>query len=88
MTTYHHGDRRMRVRPAFSIPSIIAIIAAVMSFFAGAGWGFVLAIVAIVAGLIGLALAMAPSVRGGLISFVSIAAGLLGIIAAVLKLVF
>ena len=78
----------MRARPAFSLPSIIAIVAAVMSFFAGAGWGLVLAIVAIVAGLIGLALAMAPSVRGGIVSFVSIAAGLLGIIAAVLKLIF
>jgi hypothetical protein len=88
MTTYHHGDRRIQTRPAFSIPSIIAIIAAVMSFFVGAGLGFILAIVAIVAGLIGLALAMAPSVRGGIISFVSIGAGLLGIIAAVLKLIF
>jgi hypothetical protein len=88
MTTYDYPDRRMRARPAFSVPSIIAIIAAIMSFFAGAGWGLILAIVAIVAGLIGLAVALAPGVRGGLISFISIGAGLLGIIAAVLKLIF
>lgn len=88
MTSYDHADRRLRARPAFSLPSIIAIIAAVTSFFVGAGWGLILAIVAIVAGVIGLAMALAPGVRGGIISFVSIAAGLLGIIAAVLKLVF
>jgi hypothetical protein len=75
-------------QPAFSIPSVIAIIAAIMSFFAGAGWGFVLALVAIVLGLTGMALAISPRVRGGFISIFSIIAGLLGIFAAILKLLF
>ena len=74
--------------PAFSIPSIIAIICAIASFMTGAGVGFILAIVAIVAGLIGVLLALSPRVRGGMISVLSIIAGLIGIVAAVFKLVF
>ena len=73
--------------PAFSIPSIIAIIAAVASFFVGAGMGFVLAIVAIVAGLIGVLMSLSPRVRGGVVSVFSIVAGAIGIIAAVIKLI-
>ena len=74
--------------PAFSIPSIIAIICAIASFMAGAGIGFVLAIVAIVAGLIGVLLSLSPRVRGGMISIFSVVAGVIGIVAAVFKLVF
>ena len=73
-------------RPAFSIPSIIAIAAAIGSFFVGAGLGMLLAIVAIAAGAIGLLLALSPRVRGGIMSVVSILFGLVGIIAAVIKI--
>ena len=74
--------------PAFSIPSIVAIICAIISFRAGAAFGFILAIVAIITGLIGAAVAVSPRVRGGIISVVSIVLGLIGIIAAVFKLAF
>lgn len=77
-----------RSRPEFSIPSILAMICAIGSFIAGAGWGFVLAILAIILGGIGVLLALAPQTRGGIASIVSILAGAIGIIAAVLKLVF
>ena len=73
-------------RPAFSIPSIIAIAAAIGSFFVGAGLGMLLAIIAIAAGAIGLVLALSPRVRGGMMSVVSIVFGLVGIIAAVIKI--
>jgi hypothetical protein len=73
-------------RPEFSIPSIIAIAAAIGSFFFGAGLGMLLAIIAIAAGVIGLLLALSPRVRGGMMSIVSILFGLVGIIAAVIKL--
>jgi hypothetical protein len=75
-------------RPEFSIPSIVAILCAIGSFMFGAGLGFLLAVVAIVAGLIGVVLALSPRVRGGMMSVVSVAAGLIGIIAAVFRLVF
>jgi hypothetical protein len=75
-----------RQRPAFSIPSILAIIAAVVSFKAGAVFGVILAIAAIVLGLIGFLLALSPSVRGGIVSLISIVCGVVGIIAAIVKL--
>ena len=69
----------------FSIPSIIAIVAAILSFTTGAFFGFILAVVAIVFGLIGVAMAMSPSVRGGMMSTLSLVAGGIGLIAAVIK---
>ena len=73
-------------RPAFSAPAIVAIACAVGSFFVGAGLGMLLAVLAIVAGLIGVVMALSPSVRGGIISVVSILAGIVGILAAVVRL--
>lgn len=73
---------------AFSIPSMLAVAAAFGSFATGAFLGTILAIAAIVLGLIGALLALSPRVRGGMISIISIAAGVLGIVAAVFKLVF
>jgi len=69
----------------FSIPSIIAIAAAIASFFVGAGWGFILALIAIFFGIIGVILSMSPSVRGGIVSFLALGAGAIGIIVAVIR---
>ncbi|MEA2736491.1 MAG: hypothetical protein QOE14_2942 [Humisphaera sp.] len=77
-----------RAQPAFSIPSILAIVCAFGSFAAGAGLGFMLAILAIILGALGVILALAPQTRGGVASIISILAGAIGIIAAVFKLVF
>jgi hypothetical protein len=75
-------------KPAsFSIPSILAIVAAIGSFMTGAGWGMLLAIAAIILGGIGVLLSLSPRVRGGVISAFSIVAGAIGIIAAVIKLI-
>ena len=79
---------RSDVSPAFSLPSILAVVAAIVSFKAGAFLGTLLAIAAIVLGLLGAVLAISPRVRGGMISLLSIVAGVIGIIAAVFKLVF
>ncbi|HYO11289.1 MAG TPA: hypothetical protein VER17_20155 [Tepidisphaeraceae bacterium] len=73
-------------RPSFSIPSILAIVAAVISFRVGALTGLLLAIAAIVLGIIGLLLSLSPRVRGGIVSIVGVVAGLIGIIAAAFKL--
>ena len=69
----------------FSVPSLIAIVAALFSFTTGAFWGFVLAVVAMVSGLIGVALSLSPSVRGGWVSAFSLIAGSMGLIAALIK---
>ena len=76
----------VETRPAkFSIPSIIAIVAAVLSFTTGAFWGFVLAMIAIVCGLIGVVFSLSPNVRGGFMSTLSLMAGGIGLVAAIIK---
>jgi len=69
----------------FSIPSILALVTAILSFKAGAILGFILACAAILFGVLGIVLAAAPSVRGGLTSTLSLIAGGIGIVAAVIK---
>jgi hypothetical protein len=69
----------------FSVPSIIAIIAALLSFTTGAFWGFVLAVIAMIAAIIGMVVAVSPNVRGGLMSTVSLVAGGIAFIAAIIK---
>lgn len=74
-------------KPSFSIPSIIAIGAAIASFYVGAMGGLLLAIVAIVFGIIGLMLSMSPTVRGGFVSMLSLGLAAIGIVAALIKFV-
>jgi len=69
----------------FSIPSVLAIVAAIASFAVGATWGLLLAIAAIVLGIIGVLLSLSAKKRGGIVSFASVGAGLIGIIAAIIK---
>ena len=75
-----------RPRPAFSIPSIVAAIAAIVSLRSGAAFGLIAAVFAIILGIIGFALALLPQTRGGIVSILSILFGLIGIVAAVFKL--
>jgi hypothetical protein len=77
---------RPPANPAFSAPAIVAVICAVASFFFGATLGLILAIVAILAGLIGIVMALSPRVRGGIASTVAVVAGVVGILAAIVKI--
>jgi hypothetical protein len=72
-------------KPHFSIPSLIAIGAAIATFFVGPGSGFILAIVAIIFGGFGFILSLAPSVRGGVISVFSLILAAIGIIIAIIR---
>jgi len=74
-------------KPHFSIPSIVAIVAAIISLFTGAFWGFILAIIAIVCGIVGSLMAMSPSIRGGIISVLSLVLAAIGIILAIVRAV-
>jgi hypothetical protein len=77
----------VQAKPHFSLPALIAIAAAIGSFFSGAGWGLFLAGVAIFFGVIGFLVAMAPGIRGGIVSFFSVIAGAIGIVMAIIKLI-
>lgn len=69
----------------FSLPAIIAIGAAIASLFVGALGGFILAIVAIIFGVIGILVSMSPSVRGGFVSILSLMIAGFAIVVAVFK---
>ena len=74
-------------KASFSLPSLIALVAAILIFVVGNGFlVFLLAGVAIIFGLLGIILSLAPSVRGGIVSFLGIGAGLIGVIMAMVKL--
>jgi hypothetical protein len=72
-------------KATFSIPSLIAIVAAFASFAVGAFWGFVLALVALFFGVIGAVMALSPRVRGGMVSILSLIAAAVGIVVAGIK---
>ena len=74
-------------RASFSIPSIVSVLAAIGSFTSEAFFGMVLAAVAVIFGIIGVLLSLAPSKRGGVVSLFGVVAGALGVIAAVIKAV-
>ena len=75
----------MNQKATFSIPSIISLVAAIFSFSSGAVWGFVLAGVAVIFGILGVLLSLSPKVRGGFISILGVLGGGLGVLAAVIK---
>ncbi len=77
-----------RDNPSFSLPSILAILAAIGSFFVGAFMQVLLAIAAIVLGVLGILLSISPARRGGVISILSIIIGVLAIVIAILRGVF
>ncbi len=74
-------------KPHFSIPSIIALGAAIASFYVGAAGGFVLAVVAIIFGVIGFLLSLLPSERGGVVSIFSLILAAVGIVVAIFKFI-
>lgn len=78
-------DVPTREAAKFSIPSIIAIIAAIASFPVGALFGFILALVAVLFGVIGFLMSFSNRVRGGMVSTLAILGGVLGVIAAIVK---
>jgi len=75
----------LQAKPHYSIPSILALVAAIASFFVSAGTGFLLAMVAIVCGALGFILSLSPSIRGGMISVVSLCLAGLGVIVAIIR---
>jgi hypothetical protein len=73
------------VKPHFSIPSLLAVAAAIVSFFVGPGLQFIFALIAIVLGVIGLLLSFSPSIRGGIISTLSLIGAAIAIVVAIIR---
>jgi O-antigen ligase len=76
----------VRTRASFSFFSIVAVACALLSFAVSGGWGLILAVIAIIAGILGAVLALLPSRRGGFLSIVAVIAALVGAGAAIAKL--
>jgi len=76
------------VKPKVATAAIIAIVAAICSFFSGAFWGLILAVVAVVAGGIGMLIAVSPRRRGGLLSLAAILLGVIALVRAVFVALF
>ncbi len=72
-------------KASFSITSIVAIIAAILSFQFGAILGLILAAVAFIFGAIGAVLALSPETRGGGLSIFAVVLSFIGVIAAIIK---
>ncbi|HEV7301453.1 MAG TPA: hypothetical protein VGN72_18970 [Tepidisphaeraceae bacterium] len=78
--------------PAKSTASIVAIIAAIVSFVMSArGSEFIallLAVVAIGAGLLGGLKSLSPQVKGGILSILAVVLGVIAIVVAVIAMIF
>lgn len=72
-------------KASFSIPSILAILAAILSFNVGAILGLVFAALALIFGALGIFFAMAPDTRGGGLSILAVVLSVIGVIAAIIK---
>ena len=68
----------------YSLPSIVAAVC-VLLIFVTDGFDFVLAIVAVVSGSIGVLVALQPGVRGGLVSVFSLVVGLGSALVSILQ---
>lgn len=72
-------------KSSFSIFSILALIAAILSFYFGAILGLVMAALALLFGLLGIVLALSPKTRGGGLSILAVILSFVGVIAAIIK---
>ena len=73
-------------RNSFSIPSLISVFAAIGAFMTGSAiLTMVLAVVAILFGILGVVISLSPVKRGGVASTFGILAGGVGIVAAIVR---
>jgi len=88
LTTPNDRAGGLPPKTRFSIPSIVALVAMMLSFTVSPGWALLWGVVAILFGVLGVVVALSPNVRGGVVSFVSIPLGAIAVIGAIVRLVF
>jgi hypothetical protein len=76
------------MEPRITTAAVVAIVSAIASFMTGAFWGLILAIVAVLAGVLGLLLAVSRSRRGAILSIAAIVIGAIALVRALLVAVF
>jgi uncharacterized membrane protein HdeD (DUF308 family) len=90
-TTLNYRPDSNLSSPAKSTASIVAIVAAIVSYvMSGRGQEFIaliLAVVAIGAGLVGGLRALSPQVKGGILSITAVVLGVIAIVVAVIALI-
>lgn len=74
---------RQQTGAAATVAIIAAIVGWIVLFAARPGWSFLLNILAVIAGIIGLIMAASPRVSGGIASIIGIVLGAVGIILAI-----
>lgn len=79
----HDPRTAQQTSAAATIAIIAAIVGWIVLFAAYPGWSFLLNIVAVVAGIVGLLMAASPRVSGGIASIIGIVLGAVGIILAI-----
>jgi hypothetical protein len=83
------GTMDDRYAPHRSLASVVAIGCAIASFVVHSGTaGLLLAIVAIVFGIIGLMLALGPATKGGCLSVSALGLGILGAACGIIRAVW
>ena len=78
----------MKVEPRMTTAAIIAIGAAIASFFCDPFLALILSIVAVAAGGIGFLLSFSAARRGGILSIAAIVIGVIALVRALLVAVF
>jgi hypothetical protein len=82
-----HTHTEQKTGMAATIAIIAAIGSGLATFSGHPIWGLFIAIVAVLCGLIGFAMAASPRVRGGVLSLVSVGLGIIGVALAVIGIV-
>ena len=90
-TLGYQSGTQGRIDPAKSMASIVAIIAAVISFYLSSQgremWALLSAFVAIGAGLVGGIKALSPRVSGGILSIIAVVLGAIAVVVALIALI-
>jgi hypothetical protein len=90
-TLGYQPETGRHVDPAKSVASIVAIIAAIVSFYLSSrgseGFALLAALVAIGAGFVGGMKALSPRVSGGILSIIAVVLGAIAVIVALIAVV-
>ena len=89
ISTHPHGtiDQKQKTGIAATVAIVGALGSFILSFTGHPYWGMLMTLVAIIAGLFGVAMSASPKIGGGLLSVVSIILGVIGFIIAILVMV-
>lgn len=87
MSQLDYGRVPASRKATFSTPSILSLACAIGGFFVDrAGLALLICIAGAVFGVIGVVVALLPGIRGGFLSILAILLGLIGVIVSIVRL--